>query len=180
MAIHEIRLELNDIRDLFRPSTANDPFLPNYRALPGIEQIALYMKGGNRRDQVKVTITLTQKPDASDDGQERLRDALARYCDARTEENMAEMHFRRQKGWRDFQRGLTIAIIFLALAAAISTQSFLPKSVGDFLSTTFTIFGSVALWHPAESLLFDWYPYLHQARIYRTLKSLPFDIQLKS
>jgi hypothetical protein len=59
MAAHEIKLELNDIRDLFRRPTANDPFLPNYRALPGIEQIALFMKGDRRRDREQVRIMIT-------------------------------------------------------------------------------------------------------------------------
>src|SRR5262249_54058630 len=117
---HEIKLELNDIHDLFRPSASNDPFQPNYRALPGIEQVTLFLKANKRHDDIKLSITLLKKPDIPDHAEDRLHEAIARYCDARTDENLAEMHFNRRKAIRDFQRGLLIAALCLAVAALLS------------------------------------------------------------
>jgi len=74
-----------------------------------------------------------------------------------------------QLGWRN----LFIGIVFLGvlvLLVKISGRLMPEGSLATTIRESLIILGWVALWHPAELLLYDWFPYKREARLFRRLE----------
>ncbi|HEY4757561.1 MAG TPA: hypothetical protein VIH43_03310 [Chthoniobacterales bacterium] len=75
----------------------------------------------------------------------------------------------RRFGWRS----LGIALLFLAAAMLIVQlmKRYLPPVTPLFVITEgLTIFAWVALWRPGELLLYEWYPFKRDARLFQKLE----------
>jgi hypothetical protein len=91
-----------------------------------------------------------------------------------------DFHFRRLEAEKKLRRircfgwrSLVVALIFLTVAMLVvqSMRRYLP--VGSFLSVIIeglTVFAWVALWRPGELLLYEWYPFKRDARLFRKLE----------
>jgi hypothetical protein len=89
------------------------------------------------------------------------------YCSKQADRGFAKV---RYLGWR------TLLVAFAVLTVII----LLIEGVGHYLSegtlTTFlqqglTILAWVALWRPAELLLYEWYPFKRDSRLYQRLQT---------
>jgi hypothetical protein len=75
----------------------------------------------------------------------------------------------RRFGWRT----LGIALLFLAaaIAAVQLLKRYLPAVTAiSVITEGLTIFAWVALWRPGELLLYEWYPFTRDARLFRKLE----------
>lgn len=73
---------------------------------------------------------------------------------------------------------LAVGLLFLAVCTALWRFVFTGEGVLDrILSEGFLIIGWVAMWRPLEILLYDWWPLLRDARLYRRISALPVEIR---
>ena len=87
------------------------------------------------------------------------------YCKEKSEKKLKKT---LGLGWRSFLIGFIFLIIMFALIKVIVTL--FPKSA--FIQTvqeSFVILSWVALWRPAELLLYEWYPFKRDANLFDRL-----------
>ena len=173
---HFVALRLNDIHDLFALPRHN-AFQDNYLPLSGIDQIALQLKMAHLREGVHVTFILPAGIDQTTDSQADIQAAVKRYCNTRLDHLMFELKARQLRVIRSLQVGVIILGISLALAAAISRTEGIVDWLRTLLSNSISIFGSVALWSPADAFLFSLRPLYNDIEIYFAIRDMTFDIQ---
>jgi hypothetical protein len=111
-------------------------------------------------------ITLPQT-EASEEN--RVVDAIHEHFNCRRVEAEKQVARIRRFGWRI----LGIALLFLAAAMLIVQlmKRYLPPVTAVSVVTAgLTIFAWVALWRPCELLLYEWYPFKRDARLFRKLE----------
>ena len=94
--------------------------------------------------------------------------AIRDHFKARREQAERELSRVRHFGWRSFLVGLVFLGLTLVLVQLV--DRLLP--VGNFSSLVrngFIILAWVALWRPGELLLYEWYPYRRDARLFGKL-----------
>ncbi len=171
-----VTLRLNDIRDLFAMPRHN-AFLDNYLPLAGIDQIALQLRYARLRNGLHVTFILPESADNDPNLHSEIQAALQRYCNIRLDNILIELMARRLTVVRSLQVGVLILGISLALAATISRAEGIVEWLRTLLSNSISIFGSVALWSPADAFLFSMRPLYNDLEIYRAIRKMTFDIQ---
>lgn len=59
-------------------------------------------------------------------------------------------------------------------------KRYLPEgNLVSLLTTGLTVFAWVALWRPGELLLYEWYPFKRDARLFRKLEEFEVRFQLR-
>lgn len=74
---------------------------------------------------------------------------------------------------------LGIAVLALFLTLAELSQNALPEgTLRRLVHEGFTITGWVAMWRPAETLLYDWWPLLEERRVVERILEAPVDVKV--
>ena len=74
---------------------------------------------------------------------------------------------------------LGIAVLALFLTLAELSQNALPEgTLRRLVHEGFTITGWVAMWRPAETLLYDWWPLLEERRVVERILEAPIDVKV--
>ncbi len=173
---HEITLGLHDIHDLFALPRHN-AFHENYLPLSGVDQIALQLKYARLRNGLHVTIVLPEGTNQEPDLHAEVQTAIQRYCNTRINNLMFELKARQLTVIRSLQVGVLVLGISLALAAAVSRTEFLVDWLRNLLANSISIFGTVALWTPADAFLFGMRPLYNDIHICQAISDMTFDIQ---
>ncbi len=171
-----LTLRLHDIHDLFALPRHN-PFQENYLPLSGIDQLALQLKLARLRNGLHVTFILPASDEQEADLHAEIQAALTRYCNVRLDNLMIDTKARQMNVIRSLEVGVIILGISLALAAAISRAEGIVEWLRTLLSNSISIFGSVALWSPADAFLFGMRPMYRDVHIYLAICNMTFDIQ---
>ena len=171
-----VTLRLNDIHDLFALPRHN-AFQDNYLPLSGVDQIALQLRYARLRKGLHVTFILPESADQDPNLHTEIQAALQRYCNVRLDNLLVELKARRLSVVRSLQVGVLILGVCLAVAAAISRTEGIVDWLRTLLSNSISIFGSVALWSPADAFLFGLRPMYADVRIYYAIRDMTFDIQ---
>ena len=171
-----VTLRLNDIHDLFALPRHN-AFQDNYLPLSGVDQIALQLRYARLRKGLHVTFILPESADQDPNLHTEIQAALQRYCNVRLDNLLVELKARRLTVVRSLQVGVLILGVCLAVAAAISRTEGIVDWLRTLLSNSISIFGSVALWSPADAFLFSMNPMYKDFEIYRAIREMTFDIQ---
>lgn len=131
------------------------------RAAPPLERIVLHLPAG------QITPDLPQ----------RLKAAIATYCDVQKRLSRQKVRETRIEG----QRALRIGFIAWAVCLLLSTLSEQILShytlQGRLFGEGFLIAGWVSLWRPAELLLYDWWPYAREMKLYERIKAMAVEIR---
>ena len=119
-----------------------------------------------RKASVKLLIAL---PETQCGNEQRVTDAIHEDFNFRRIQAEKELHRTRRFGWRS----LVVALIFLTAAMLLVQlmKRYLP--MGNLMSVMvegLTVFAWVALWRPGELLLYDWYPFKRDVRLFRKLE----------
>jgi hypothetical protein len=119
-----------------------------------------------RKSPARLLISL---PETERGKEESVIDAVHQDFHFRRLEAEKELGRIRRFGWRS----LGVALIFLTVAMLTVQlmRRYLP--VGGFLSVIIeglTVFAWVALWRPGELLLYEWYPFRRDARLFGKLE----------
>ena len=176
MALNTITVKLHAVHDLFAMPRHN-AFLDNYLPLSGIDQIAQQLKLMRTGDNIKVTIILPEGVDQTPDLHAEVQSAIQRYCDNRLRSLIIDLKVRKVSVIRSLQIGVVILGVSLGLAAAISRTESIVSWLRTLLSNSISIFGSVALWSPADAFLFGMRPLYNEIRTYKAIRDIDFDIQ---
>ncbi|MBM4073084.1 MAG: hypothetical protein FJ271_29790 [Planctomycetes bacterium] len=102
---------------------------------------------------------------------ESVQDAIHNHFSYRVTESD-----RRLRGhFRDGRKALLIGLAFLACCVATRELVFAPGTgaVSQMLAEGLLILGWVAMWHPIQIFLYDWWPIRHQARLFAKLATMP-------
>jgi hypothetical protein len=107
----------------------------------------------------------------------RLREALTRYCRHKMQQNRHELIALRWKGLKALQDGVVFLAICLLLSVVFENAQFLPEFLRRFLGEGFLIAGWVSLWHPIEVLLYEWWPFSRENRVYDSIMEMEIVIK---
>ncbi len=119
-----------------------------------------------REAPARLLISLPQDQSCEE---ETVADAIQQHFNFRRIEAEKRLHQIRRFGWRS----LVIALLFLSIAMVIVQliKRYLPAgNLVSLVTTGLTVFAWVALWRPCELLLYDWYPFKRDARVFRKLE----------
>jgi hypothetical protein len=172
---YDITLQLDHLAQFFTVPDP-DPFVPRVRFEPGIETIVGELKPKALIRKVRTTIVLPPDQITPAAGTQ-LRAALTQYCNYRIRQNRRDLVSLRWQGIKALQNGLVFLGICLLLSALFENAEALEEWVRRLGSEGFLIAGWVSLWHPIEILLYEWWPFSRQIRIYENI--LRMDIIFK-
>jgi hypothetical protein len=112
---------------------------------------------------------LVSLPQAESGKEQPVADAVHEHFNFRRIEAEKELQATRRFGWRS----LAVALLFLIAAMFIVQlmKRYLPEgNLASVLTAGLTVFAWVALWRPCELLLYEWYPFKRDARVFRKLE----------
>lgn len=170
--LHEMTLHLDDIQDIFA-----DPEPGSDRYVSGIDYLYSEIKTHSPREKFKVTIVLPQEK-ITEALVEKTREKVKRYCRFKIEENQKELIAQRHERSYALWVGLTVLVVGLVLAGILTliARSIEPSGINLLLAVLlaiagqgFVVAGWVAMWQPVELILYDWWPFRRDIRIYKQI-----------
>lgn len=174
--VTDIALTLKDLRDLFREPEL-DPFAGDTADESGIDQMLDMLKADDdwRRSEFRLTLALPEDQ-ITVDAELRIRRALGRYCDGQILSNRRKLIQVRAEGRRSLRVGGLFLFVCLGLAALAETL--LPEGglMGTLVVEGLFIAGWVGLWQPVDLLLYAWWPYSDEIKLYEKIKRLELNL----
>jgi len=164
---YDITLHLDNLAQFFAVPEP-DPFDPQARFASGLEVIVSELKPKALIRKVRATIMLPADQIAPD-AEVQLREALTRYCQHHITQSRQDLISLRWQGAKALQNGVIFLGVCLLLSALFENAEMLPEWLRRFGGEGFLIAGWVSLWHPIEILLYEWWPFSRQIRIYESI-----------
>lgn len=172
-----ITLHLDNIRDLFgEPELDLDS--QNWMPTSGMDCISSKLKPSNLRERVRLTVVLPEHK-VGPGLAEKMRTMIRRYSQHQIDAARNELASLRWLGLKALQSGLIFLAICLSLSALADGAEFLPETLRGLLAEGFLIAGWVSMWHPAELLLYAWWPHWRQIRLYEYIMGMEVAIELE-
>jgi hypothetical protein len=175
---YDMTLHLEDVRDLFS-TPAPDPFSANVRYTSGIDEVITILKPTVLRKKTRATLYLPLEQDAPDTTR-RLTDAVRRYCLARIADKKNDMASLRWQGLKALQSGMPFLAVCLFVSTFAEGSNALPELAKRVLGEGFLIAGWVALFHPIELLIYDWWPHNRQIHLYQNLMNMEIVVKAET
>jgi hypothetical protein len=170
-----ISIHLNDFKQLF-VQTEFDPFaVHSLFDSSGLDYLVDQMRPRALYQPIHVTLYLPAEK-ISALSRPVLDSAIRRYCDFKLNEKHNDIQKLRWETLKAFQTGVVFLAACLALSLLSEQATFMADFVRKVLSEGFLIAGWVSIWRPTELLLYEWWPYWRDARIYEKIKSIDFEL----
>jgi len=168
-----IEIRLREIRQLFHtldPSPFREKDLDD-----AAEQYLLEAcREAGIRDALRLVVYVPAS-EAASSAARSLPEAVHNYFAYRERQARADMFRLLRYGAISLVIGMIFLVGCLALRSAlISAQTLLDRSITD---EGLLILGWVAMWRPAEMLLYDWWPIARHRAVLRRLSSIPIDVR---
>ncbi|MCJ8144525.1 hypothetical protein MKI84_16490 [Ancylobacter sp. A5.8] len=168
----EIDIHLRHLRNFFSTPEV-DPFEGEHIDEAGIDQIIDELRAGRiwRRRRVRAVLHVPAGEETASLAP-RIAEALVNYCDKHVQYSRRKLNEVRADGLR----ALAVGVLFLALCIGLAGA--IEKLIGsDSLASRFLVEGAiiagwVGLWRPIEILLFDWWPYALDVKLYGDLRAM--------
>ncbi len=175
--VTDVALELKELRDLFREPDP-DPFLGEGQDESGIDQLLDILKTSDdwRRSEIRLALTLPPA-EITPDVEPKIRRALARYCDVQIQSNRRKLNQIRAAGRRSLRVGGLFLMICLGLAALAEGVFREGGLVETLVVEGLFIAGWVGLWQPVDLLLYAWWPYSDEIKLYEKIKRIELVVQ---
>ena len=167
----EIILNLDTINQLIEPC-ADSPFLKRRLREDAEEFIVERARALPHNAAARLIVRL---PNHSPAEEEKVRQAVREHFSFRRAE--AEKGFRRTLGfgWRSLLIGVAFLSLTILLVQLIDRN--MPKGhFSSLIQGGLTILAWVIFWRPGELLLYEWYPFRRDAKLFRKLEQA--DIQI--
>ena len=161
----EIILHVQKTADLFKSPLI---LFHNRQLLDKEVEAYLLEKAGSFHHKADLCIVLFVKELAAGDEMDTVQ-AIHQHFSHLLERTKKQLIHTLNLGWRS----LAIAFVFLLLGYSIANKLIPQISQGGFttpIRELFIILGWVALWRPAELLLYEWFPIRKNARLLEKLK----------
>ena len=168
---HTISLNIHDLHQLFN-SMDPSPFLEKDLDDEAEEFIVSWAREFPPGQPIRLRIHLEQWP--ADDPTEMISQAVHNHFAHRAELTDLEFRVLMKQGRLSLVIGLTclttcLVISHVLLRAETSTWSSIARE-------SLTIAGWVAMWHPMQIYLYDWWPLRQRGRIYLNLSRMPVEV----
>lgn len=143
----------------------------------GVERLLdrLRAQSTRRLPALQARLLLDEMPDS--ETKRRLDAALgamASYQDERHDEQLTTI---RKDGIRALGKGLLFMLACMVISAVAGQTTILPDLFRNLVSEGFVIAGWVALWHPMELLLYEWWPVSRDRKLYRLIAGMSYTIE---
>jgi hypothetical protein len=160
-----IAIPLDTIDQLIEPCPSS-PFRKRRLREEAERYLVEYVSALPRHAPAKLLISL---PQGEANNEQKVTDAI--HADFNFRRIEAEKHLAhiRRFGWRS----LVIALVFLTAAMLVVQlmRRYLPPiTLVSVVTQGLTVFAWVALWRPGELLLYEWYPFKRDVRLFRKLE----------
>ena len=164
-----IRLELSEAAELFA-APPYDPLSGRFERLSGVERVLRQLKVARPPGpQTLEIVGMNSWPAAVEPAD--IEKAIAGFCTAEMEAAKTSARLTRRRGRQALWVGLPA--LGLCLGASGVTSTLLGSGgMGNLLSNSFVIAGWVAIWRPAELLLYEWWPHHHRMRLLEQLSRM--------
>jgi hypothetical protein len=103
---------------------------------------------------------------------EELAAAIGNHFELRAREQEIELNELRRLGRKGLVVGLLV-MLFATLAGIALTNAFPKSSFFETIEQSLIIFAWVALWRPAEILLYDRWPLIRERKLFQRLAAAP-------
>lgn len=125
--------------------------------------------------KIKIRIIAFEAGDIEPEESLLIREAISSYF--AYESRLAKALLRkRHRTARYFSLiGFVTLVVCLSLAQLVDSFSLTP-SISNIASVSFVIIGWVAMWHPLETLLYDWWPIREQRKYFEKIALLPVEV----
>ena len=167
--------------ELFNAPALN-PFSENRLETLGMSGMAYVGRQlqARRRDWKNTRLRVRLPPDQITHGfEERLADAIRRYCRAKIEDNTLEIHLIRFRS--SIGLGILLGIVAVMIAGAYllftGPLSGAPQAVQLVIAAMISLFAWVSLWDPLEALLFNPIALLRENFILRRITELALVVE---
>lgn len=168
--VHHITLRLEQLQDLYEAPDF-DPFTAQSDYLSGAERIFREIRRSQPKGAVRATIYLP--PDRfSPELEPACAAALQRICAIQIEQIDDELASIRWEGGRSFLVGLLVWAVCLFLALSFGAMESLAEFPRLLISDGLIIVGWVALWYPAETILYEWWLQNRDKKVYERMKEI--------
>lgn len=116
------------------------------------------------RTKMKIRILTADETDLKLENSLIIREAIRTYFQYESKLAKSNLRKRHRTARYFFLIGIFTLFVCLSLAQFISSIKFAP-ALAEIVSVGFVIIGWVAMWHPIEVLLYDWWP-IRERRLY--------------
>jgi hypothetical protein len=171
MRISEIILELNNANQfLIGPDSL---FYGKRMLTSGAEELIVEEASiASSNDQIHLKIYFRENEISRKD---EISAAIHNHFSYRRKKSQRQLRKILHLGWRS----LFVSILFFGLLASLSYAIIQLLPDGRFFVTfheLLIIFGWVALWRPADLLLYDWRPFSREVKLFRKLEQCKVEI----
>ena len=127
------------------------------------------------RTKMKIRILTADADDCKPDSKLAIQEAIRTYFQYESELAKSKLRKRHRTARYFSLIGLVTLVLCLSIAQFISSLKFAPV-MGNIVSVSFVIIGWVAMWHPIEALLYDWWPIREQRQYFDKIATLEVDV----
>jgi hypothetical protein len=166
----EIDIRINTIEQLFN-SFDPAPFRERELDLEAERHIVSYAREVTASHSIKLVIYLPPNAITPTLARE-LAAAIGHHFELRAREKQIELNELRRLGRRGLAVGLLV-MLFATLAGIALTNAFPKSSFFETIEQSLIIFAWVALWRPAEILLYDRWPLIRERQLFQHLAEAP-------
>lgn len=129
------------------------------------------------RTQMIIRVLTSDAADTTAENRLTIRESIQKYFEYESELAKAKLRKRNRTARNFFMIGLATLFVCLTLAQFVSSIHLTP-ALADIVSVGLIIIGWVAMWHPVESLLYDWWPIREQRLYFDKLAHLNVEVVL--
>ena len=166
----EIDLHLEETEDLFVDPEIN-PLQKQRLQISGAEEAANFLRTKKRKlSKIRLIIYLPRQQ-LNDSLQNRMTEALSRYCDFKILQNQLQLQIEQANGLRAVMIGLIFSAICILMVLIVQLKGRLNEMQLVVFAGFFTILIWMAIWTPAEAFLYGLPPIKREIQIYKTLKN---------
>ena len=169
-----LHLQVGEMRQIFNAMDPS-PFRERDLDPKAEEYIVDWAREVERHAVLALDVTLSREP-AGREATTLLGDAVHGYFRERATATRRELRQLMHRGRISLVIGLAfLAAAFVAgdLLAGLASKD----RYGSILQETFVIGGWVALWRPLEIFLYDWWPFVSDARLFDRLAAMRVEVR---
>ncbi|MEX0991760.1 MAG: hypothetical protein WD004_05770 [Actinomycetota bacterium] len=171
----DLTLHLDRVEDLFVASHV-DLAAGKLDVDAGMDQLMSELRAHRGPTKVRVTIALPR--DAADQvSRDRVLELIRTYCTSTIHRNENEIKATLREGARSMFPATLLLAGCLALAFVLAASKALGEAGTRLVGAGLGIVGWVGMWQPLQQLLYDWWPWHRDNKLYAILMAMDLTVQ---
>ncbi len=169
-----IEIGVKDSRQLFNVHDPA-PFRERDLDLQFVNYLVSAIEEFPLRTKMKIRILTAEPNDLKEDNVLTIGEAIRTYFEYESKLAKSRLRNRHRTSRYFFLIGIITLFVCLTISQFISAMTSVTV-VTEIISVGFVITGWVALWHPIEALLYDWWPIREQRRYFDKISGLEVQV----